>query len=70
MNNDSKPQTEQQKAGAAQLAAIKQLKENWPATLELIVLQAMSCRARYDEALLQGFTEAQALELCVKRWEL
>lgn len=63
-------QTPQQKAGAAQLAAIKQLRENWPATLEFIALQAMSCKAKYDEALVQGFTESQALELCTKRWEL
>lgn len=67
MNNQ---QTPEQKAGAALFAAIKQLKTNWPATLELIAHQALSCKAKYDEALAQGFTEAQALELCTKRWEL
>jgi hypothetical protein len=67
MNNQ---QTEQQKAGAALFAALKNIKDNWPATLELIALQAMSLKAKYDEALTQGFTEAQALELCTKRWEL
>lgn len=44
--------------------AIKSMRENLPAMLEHIELQAVMTFRKYNALRKQGFTDAQALELC------
>lgn len=53
---------EKQQANLAQ--AIKGMRENLPALMEMIVIEAMLTRKRFLALVEGGFTEAQALELC------
>lgn len=45
-------------------AALSDMLQNWPMQLELIAYQAKETRARYHAYVKEGFTEAQAIELC------
>lgn len=47
-----------------QAQAIRQITENWAAHMEGITLGARLTRAKYLALLKEGFTEAQAIELC------
>jgi len=44
--------------------AVKNLRDNLPAFLELAKLQAVQMRAKYLALIDAGFDAAQALELC------
>ena len=44
--------------------AIKGLTDNWAAQVEFARLRAKLMRVRYQALVAEGFTEAQALELC------
>lgn len=46
--------------------SLKLIRDNWPAHLDFIQLQAEIVRERYQRLLKVGFTEAQALELCTR----
>lgn len=59
MTNDKR---EQQRVAFAQL--LLQAREDMPAQIEYEQLKAKLTRAKYLELVAQGFTEAQALELC------
>lgn len=56
--------TDSDKARVAQAQAIKQITENWVAHVEAIALTARLTRAKYLALVREGFTEAQAIELC------
>ena len=43
---------------------LRDMKANLEVTLEYEVIRAQVTRVRYEALLKQGFTEAQALELC------
>lgn len=60
--SDDKRETER----AALAQAVRNLRENLPALLELDELQARLTRKKFLALVSQGFTEAQALELCKK----
>lgn len=47
-----------------QRAELEQLKRNLPTHIEFLAIHAQIIRARYLALVAQGFTEAQALELC------
>lgn len=47
-----------------QRAALEELKRNLPIHIEFLAIQAQTIRAKYQALVAQGFTEAQALELC------
>lgn len=47
-----------------QRAALEELKRNLPSHIEFLGIQAQMIRAKYQALIAQGFTEAQALELC------
>lgn len=53
---------EQDRISLAQ--AVRNLRENMPALLEMAQLNAQLNRAKYLALVKEGFTEAQALELC------
>ena len=53
----------------AMRALIQDIRERWPARLELIAMQAKIAKARFDALRREGFDAAQALQLCVKTWE-
>jgi hypothetical protein len=65
MDNDKEKQK-----GAILACAIKSLKDNFLIQSEIIDHKALVCKTKYDAAINKGFTEAQALELCTKEWEL
>ena len=46
--------------------AVKQLRDNLPALMEVEVLNARVTRAKYIALCNEGFTSEQALELCKK----
>lgn len=48
----------------ANLAALEAAERQWPAIVETLRLAARVQRVRYDAFLAEGFTEAQAIELC------
>lgn len=53
--------------GRVQIAqAVKAMRSHWAEQMELIQLKADLTHARYLRLIKAGFTEAQALELCVK----
>lgn len=43
---------------------VKTIRENLPAMLEMAQLNAQVTRAKYLALVKEGFTEAQALDLC------
>jgi hypothetical protein len=47
-----------------QRAALEELKRNLPTHIEFLSIHAQMIRAKYQALVAQGFTEAQALELC------
>jgi len=47
-----------------QRAALEELKRSLPIHIEALEIQAQMIRAKYQALVAQGFTEAQALELC------
>lgn len=49
-------------------ATFQALRDNWPARLELINLQAKIAKVRFDALRKEGFEVSEALELCVKDW--
>lgn len=53
---------EQERISIAQ--AVRNLRENMPALLEMAQLNAQITRAKYLALVKEGFTEAQALDLC------
>lgn len=53
---------EQERIGIAQ--AVRTLRENMPAMLEMAQLNAQLNRAKFLALVKEGFSEAQALELC------
>lgn len=48
----------------ANRAAIEAAQRQWPAIVDSLQLAARVQRVRYDAFLAEGFTEAQAIELC------
>ena len=56
MNNDK------QKVEIAQ--QIKQARENMPAYIDMVKMQAQMTRIRYLALVAEGFSEVQAIELC------
>ena len=48
-------------------AAIDVVKNTWPQQLELIAYQAKEVRARYLALVKEGFSAAEALDLCWRR---
>ena len=44
--------------------SIKRMRENMPAMLEIVELDALQKMAKFRALVKAGFTEAQALELC------
>jgi hypothetical protein len=60
-------QTRLREAGKAKrVQALLEVRENMAFTLEFITIEAELARAKYLALLKQGFTEAQAIELCKK----
>lgn len=53
---------DRQRVKLAQL--VGQLRDELPAHVEMAGMQAKLMRARYQALVREGFTEAQALELC------
>jgi hypothetical protein len=49
--------------------AFKAINDNWMMHLEIYNHQAKVAKAKYDAAIVQGFTELQALQICHKTWE-
>lgn len=47
-----------------QRAALEELKRSLPVHIEILAISAQMIRAKYQALVAQGFTEAQALELC------
>ncbi|MCS3467111.1 hypothetical protein M2401_000832 [Pseudomonas sp. JUb42] len=47
-----------------QRAELEALKRSMPMHIEFLAIQAQMIRAKYQALVAQGFTEAQALELC------
>ena len=45
-------------------AALAAVERQWPEAVALMQMQARVQRARYEAFLVEGFTEAQAIELC------
>lgn len=60
--------TDQDKVNLA--TAIKQALEELPAQLELIALKAKICRARFLALRKEGFTNQEALMLCLRDVDL
>lgn len=54
--------TDKERAERAQ--AMRMLAEEWPALVESFAISARIARAKYLAFVKEGFTEAQALELC------
>lgn len=55
---------DEDKPKVVQAQMIQYLKDNWVAHLESTALGARMTRARYLALVKEGFTEAQAIELC------
>lgn len=65
---NEKEQSKQQKEGANLFAAIKNIRANWASQIEVISVNALICKTKYDEAVAAGFTSEQALQICTKDW--
>ena len=69
MNKKPEDQASRQLMNNAQFrAAVQRAKEHFHEITELNKLKAKAYRSMYDELIRQGFTEAQALELCANGW--
>jgi len=72
MNNEPKTPnnalTSVNKVGATQAHALKSLNDGFDMQVEVIGYKARICKARYDAAIAQGFTPAEALDICTKDW--
>ncbi len=44
--------------------ALRKMREELPMILELYAITSIMTRAKFNELVREGFTEAQALELC------
>ena len=58
---------EKKRAEAARAlgAALLEMRNNWPMHLDLFAHRAKEVRAKYQALIGEGFTEDQALKLCV-----
>jgi hypothetical protein len=56
--------TDEDKPRVALAQAVRELRENIAAHIEINQLQAKITRAKYAALIKEGFTEAQALLLC------
>lgn len=63
------PASAEEKLAAETLTALHKLEQNAPMIAELLLFQIKQIKLKYTLALAQGFTEAQALQLCISRWE-
>lgn len=54
--------------GGQLLTLISNVHKDWDTVLELIDHQGKMVKAKYDAAILAGFSEQQALDICVKNW--
>lgn len=59
-----------EQAAAKMAQAVRSLRDNMPALLELAQLETTLIRARYVALIEKGFTPEQALHLCVRKVEL
>jgi hypothetical protein len=50
-------------------AVVQDIRDRWPARIELIAIQAKIAKARFDALRREGFDVSQSLQLCVKAWE-
>lgn len=66
MDNPNANQTQ----GKAIVSAFKTFNENWLMHLEIWDHQAKVSKAKYDAAIMRGFTPDQALDICTKSWSL
>lgn len=70
MSDDHKPRvvtgqfSKSEKESAAREQAMRAINEGWLAQLEFFALDARIARAKYLALVKEGFTEAQALQLC------
>lgn len=55
--------------GAKLITAMNELEKHWPNMVEIINHQARTIRTRYQAAIDQGFSEAQALHLSTQEWK-
>lgn len=46
-------------------ASLAEMRNNWPMHLELFAHRAKEVRAKYQALIREGFTEEQAIKLCV-----
>jgi hypothetical protein len=53
-----------EKERAARVHAIRAIKAGWADHLEFLAIEAQMIRAKYLSLIKEGFTEAQALQLC------
>jgi hypothetical protein len=61
-------QTAQPPSGPQLIAILKLLQSNLPARFETMDHQTVVMRARYAMLMDKGFTEHQAIHLCVQDW--
>ena len=66
MSKELDPEAEQRKMALA----IRSMRENLPALLEMVTLEAQLQRARYVALLANGFEKSEALTLLCKKGEL
>jgi hypothetical protein len=66
--NLPKPQPVNQ-AGASLAKSIQTIRDNFLMTMEVHEVQARAIRSKYENAIAQGFTEAQAMFLCTQEWK-
>lgn len=65
------PKEQDPEANQRQIAlAVRSMRENLPAMLEMVVLEAQLQRARYVALLANGFEKSEALTLLCKKGEL
>jgi len=54
--------------GAQLLKLIQNVTKDWDTVIVLADHQAKLIKQKYDSAILAGFTEQQALDVCTKLW--